>query len=189
MSDELLQKLGPLAGLAGTWEGVKGDDNAPDDDPSQIENNKFREELIFEPMGPVNNHAQELYGLRYSLTAWRLGADSPFHEDRGYWLWDAANQQVMRCFVVPRGVAVIAGGTAAPDARGFFISADAGSETYGICSNKFLDAEFKTVRFEMTVTIHDQNSFSYDQDTQLRIPGQSHLFHHTDRNTVTRVGN
>lgn len=188
MSDDLLSKLGPLAGLAGTWEGFKGDDIAPDDNPAEIENNKFREELIFEPFGPVDNHAQQLFGLRYSLTAWRLDADSPFHEDRGYWLWDPKEQQVMRCFVVPRGVAVIAGGTVSPDARGFFIAADCGSETYGICSNKFLDREFKTVRFEMTVTIHDSNSFSYEQDTQLRIPGQAGLFHHTDRNTVTRVG-
>ena len=65
----------------------------------------------------------------------------PFHEELGYWMWDAANQQVMRCFIVPRGVNVIAGGTVEADATSFELSADVGSETYGICSNKFLDED------------------------------------------------
>jgi gamma-glutamyltranspeptidase len=54
-------------------------------------------------------------------------------------LWDPKAKQVLRCFLVPRGVAVIAGGTAEPNAKSFALSADVGSETYGICSNKFLD--------------------------------------------------
>jgi len=187
MSEELLANLGPLAPLAGTWEGDKGDDIAPDENPTEIENNKFRERLVFEPIGPVNNHAQTLYGLRYSTTAWPVGQENPFHEETGYWLWDPAEKQVLRCFIVPRGVSVIAGGTVEPDTREFQLAADVGSETYGICSNQFLDREFKTVRFEMKVTIHDENSFSYEQDTQLQIKGQDKLFHHTDKNTLKRV--
>ncbi len=42
-----------------------------------------------------------------------------FHEELGYWLWDAQAKQVLRCFMVRRGVTVIAGGTAEPDARAF----------------------------------------------------------------------
>ncbi|HCG73884.1 MAG TPA: FABP family protein, partial [Nitrospina sp.] len=49
--------------------------------------------------------------------------------------------------------------------------------------NKFLNEEFKTVRFEMKITIHSNDSFSYDQDTQLQIKGNPNLFHHTDKNT------
>jgi hypothetical protein len=187
MSEEILKNLGPLATLAGKWAGDKGDDIAPDDDKKSEENNKFREEMIFEPMGPVNNHEQTLYGLRYSLTAWRIGSESAFHEDRGYWLWDAKNKQAMRCTIVPRGVSIIAGGTVEPDAKEFDLAADVGSETYGICSNKFLDEEFKTVRFEMKITIHSNDSFSYDQDTQLQIKGNPNLFHHTDKNILNRV--
>jgi hypothetical protein len=74
-----------------------------------------------------------------------------------------------------------------PDATSFQISADAGSDTYGICSNKFLDREFKTVRYELTVTMHSRDSFSYHEDTQLKMKGRSDLFHHTDANRVTRV--
>ena len=187
MTDEIIKNLGPLAALAGTWEGEKGDDTAPDDDPQNTEINKFRERMTFDPFGPVNNHKQQLYGLRYSTTAWRLGADDPFHEELGYWLWDAKEKQVLRCFIVPRGVTVIAGGTVEPHAKIFELSADVGSETYGICSNKFLDKEFKTVRYELQVTLHDDGSFSYEENTQLKIKGQADLFHHIDKNTLKRV--
>ncbi|MBT3366990.1 MAG: FABP family protein [Nitrospina sp.] len=187
MNDELIKNLGPLAPLAGTWEGDKGDDTAPDDDPRKVENNKYRERLVLDPFGPVNNHAQTLYGLRYSTTAWRLEAENPFHEELGYWLWDPSEKQVMRCFIVPRGVTVMAGGTVEPEAREFHLAAEAGSETYGICSNKFLVQEFKTVRYELKVTVHDANSFSYEEDTQLQIKGQSELFHHIDKNTLKRL--
>ena len=89
--------------------------------------------------------------------------------------------------MVPRGVTVIAGGTVEPEAREFHLAAEVGSETYGICSNRFLDREFKTVRYELKVTIHDANSFSYEEDTQLQIKGQSELFHHIDKFKTANV--
>ena len=82
---------------------------------------------------------------------------------------------------------VLAGGTAEPDAKTFELSAEAGSDTYGICSNKFLDREFKTVRYELTITVHGHDSFRYKEDTQLKIKGQKDIFHHTDANSVKRV--
>ena len=39
----------------------------------------------------------------------------------------------------------------------------------------------------MKVTIHNNDSFSYDQDTQLQIKGNPNFFHHTDKNTRNRV--
>jgi hypothetical protein len=104
----------------------------------------------------------------------------------GYFLWDGQAKQALRCFIVPRGVAVIAGGTVEPDAKSFELAADVGSETYGICSNRFLDKEFKTVRYELKVTIHDDQSFSYEENTQLLIKGRKDLFHHIDKNTLQR---
>ncbi|MDE3019132.1 MAG: FABP family protein, partial [Nitrospirota bacterium] len=180
------KELGPLAALAGIWEGQKGDDTAPSDDRG-TEQNKYRERITFEPIGSVNNHEQTLYGLRYATTAWRIGEETPFHEEVGYWLWDPKEKQVLRCFIVPRGVTVIAGGTVEPTATSFDLSADVGSETYGICSNRFLDREFRTVRYELNVTVHDANTFSYEEDTQLRIKGQKEIFHHRDKNTLKRV--
>ena len=185
-AEEIIPLLGPLSQLAGTWEGDKGDDIAPSDDRG-TENNKFKERMTFVPFGPVKNHEQILYGLRYTTTAWRLGEVDSFHEEVGYWLWDPQEKQVMRCFMIPRGVVVLAGGTAEPGAQGFEISADVGSETYGVCSNKFLDKEFKTVRYELRLKFHDKNSFSYEEDTQLKMKNRPDLFHHTDKNLLKRA--
>ncbi|PIQ99657.1 MAG: FABP family protein [Nitrospinae bacterium CG11_big_fil_rev_8_21_14_0_20_45_15] len=186
MTDDIIKNLGPLRLLAGIWEGEKGKDTAPSKS-REAEITPFRERMVFTPMGPVDNHEQRLYGLRYSTTAWPSGQDQPFHEELGYWLWDATEKQVFRCFMVPRGVTIIAGGTVEPSATAFELSADLGSQTYGICSNPFLDREFKTVRYELMVTLHDAESFSYEEDVQLQIKGQSEIFHHRDKNTLKRV--
>jgi hypothetical protein len=186
MNHDLIGHLGPLAWLAGVWEGQKGEDVSPSDDRG-TERNLFREQMTFDPMGPVQNHEQTLYGLRYATTVWRIGEMDPFHEELGYWLWDAQATQVFRCFIVPRGVSVIAGGTVEPSATSFSLAADVSSHTYGICSNIFLDKAFKTVRYELTVTLLDGDRLRYKEDTQLQIPGQTELFHHTDQNTLSHV--
>lgn len=179
-------ELGPLSLLEGIWEGDLGHDTAPSDD-RQTEINVFRERIVFDYIGRVDNHEQILYGLRYATRAARLGEVDGFHEEVGYWLWDAANRQVMRCFTVPRGISVLAGGTADVAARAFKMEASVGSHTYGICSNAFLDREFKTLRYTLDVTIHDDMSFSYDEDTELMIKGRPDVFHHRDKNTLKRV--
>jgi hypothetical protein len=93
----------------------------------------------------------------------------------------------MRCFLIPRGISLIAGGKAEKSANEFHLAASRGSCTFGICVNPFLDREFRIVSYELTVRIHDENSFSYEQDTVLEIPGQKEHFHHRDRNTLKRV--
>ena len=69
----------------------------------------------------------------------------------------------------------------------FTLAADLGSPTYGICSNRFLDREFQTVRYELTVTIHADGSVGYDEDTVLKMPGRPDLFHHRDKNVLRRI--
>lgn len=184
--DEILKNLGPLAFLSGTWEGSSGNDVAPSDDRG-IEKNSFRERLTFEPFGPVDNHEQKLFGLRYATTAWRLGEPDPFHEETGYWLWDSASRHVMRSFMVPRGVVVLAGGIVQPQDREFHLSAEAGSKVFGICSNPFLDREFRTVRYELKVVFHGADEFSYEEDTQILMPKSPEIFHHTDQNRLKRI--
>ncbi len=184
--EQLIKNLGPLASLVGIWEGDKGDDIAPSDDRG-TENNKYRERITFESMGPIQNHEQNLHVLRYSTRAWRIGEENTFHEELGYWSWEPSTQEVMRCFLIPRGIALIAGGRADTHAREFRLEAKNGSCTFGICTNPFLDREFKIVRYEMNLKMHDHDSFSYDQDTVIQIPNQKDLFHHRDRNTLKRV--
>ena len=182
---DMLAHLGPLADLVGIWEGKEGIDIAPSHDGSK--ETHFRERITFDPIGPVNNGRQTLYGLRYSTVAWPLIQEKPFHEEVGYWLWDGDRKQVMRCFIVPRGVVVNAGGSSEPEAKDFCMTAEAGSGVYGILSNPFLEEKMKTIRYELTVTIQEPWKFSYKEDTLLQIAGRSDIFHHTDQNTLTRL--
>ena len=186
MFPDLIEKLGPLAPLAGVWEGSKGDDTAPSDDRG-TERNLFRERMTFVPLSPVNNHEQVLYGLRYSTTAFRIGETNAFHEELGYWLWDPLDGQVLRCFMVPRGVTIIAGGKVDPKAKSFELKAAVGSHTYGICSSLFLDREFKTMAYTLKLSFIDAKSFSYEEDTELKLKGQTEIFHHIDKNTLQKV--
>ncbi len=186
MNHNMIQQLGPLAALAGTWAGDQGVDISWIH--SRETKTTYRERIVFEPLGPVRNGPQELYGLRYAMTAWRTGEDDAFHEELGYWLWDAGNKQVLRCFMVPRGVVINAGGDAEAGSQSFHLSAQAGSETYGILSNQFLDASHKTMQYELDVSIHADGQFSYKEDTQLWLPVKDAIFHHTDQNRLERVG-
>lgn len=189
--DENIRNLGPLAALAGIWEGDAGIDIAPSAERGVMET-PYRERAVFEPMGAVDNHEQHLWALRYSTTAYPIGEADPFHEEVGYWLWDSGRGdgpgQVLRCFIVPRGVTILAGGDAAPGDQKFSLAADVGSETYSVASNRFLDAEFKTLRYELEVNLEEEGVFAYREDTQLRIKGSEELFHHRDSNRLTRVG-
>ena len=142
--------------------------------------------MSFEPLGPVDNGKQVLYGLDYRTAAWREGEDDPFHTEVGYWLWDADAEQVMRCFMVPRGATILAGGNATASSRELRMSAEVGSTAYGVLSNRYLDANAKTVRYELTVQLGD-GTWSYDEDTVLEMAGQKDLLHHTDRNTLKRA--
>jgi hypothetical protein len=178
--------LGPLAHLAGKWQGSVGDDTAPDDDRG-IEKNAFREQIIFTPTGVTMNHEQTLYGLMYERIAWRLREEQPFHHQLGYWIWDPGAKQVMHSFMIPRGMTVLAGGTAEADSSVVSVSAVLGSTTFGICSNPFLDREFKTIRYDAKLTFHSPHSLSYEEDTQIQIQGQQNVFHHVDKNSLEKT--
>lgn len=181
-----LEPYGPLAALAGTWQGSVGDDTAPDYDRG-AEKTAFREQIVFTPLGRAANHEQELYALSYVRTAWRQPDDAPFHLQLGYWLWDAAAKQVMHSFMIPRGLTVLAGGPAEPDSRILRVSAEHGSSIFGICSNPFLDREFKTVRYDAAISFHSPTFLSYEEDTQIQIKGQDAVFHHVDKNSLEKL--
>ena len=78
-------------------------------------------------------------------------------------------------------------GHATADARSFALECRYGSPTNGTCSNPFLDHAKQTLEFRIRVDVHDDGSWSYEQDTVLRIRGRDELFHHTDRNRLRKV--
>ena len=182
-----LALLGPLAPLAGIWEGDEGIDFAFSYSKNGGKETPYRERISFEPFGPVDNGPQLLYGLDYRTFAWPIGEEEPFHREVGYWLWDAAAGQVMRCFMVPRGATVLAGGAATADSRELQMQAEAGSEVFGVLSNPHLAKAARTVRYDLSVRIEGDGSFSYEEDTVLQLSLLDKLFHHTDRNRLHRV--
>jgi hypothetical protein len=179
-------ELGPLAGLVGTWEGDQGLDEAFSNVEGKVIETPFRERTEFKPFGPVENGRQVLFGLDYRTAAWRGDEENPFHTEVGYWLWDAADNQVMRNFVIPRGSVILAGGTAQASDRRFVMRAEAGSEIYGILSNRFLAQAARATLFEVLITVGD-GTFSYEEATTIEHLRHPELLIHTDRNTLHRV--
>ena len=179
-------QLGPLAGLVGDWEGDQGLDVSFHHSKGQVAETPYREVVSMKPFGPVDNGTQSLFGLDYRAAAYRIGEDEPFHTEVGSWLWDAETSQVMKCFMVPRGSTLLAGGPTTADATEFSMRADVGSETYGVLSNQYLAASARTIEFAMTVTV-GEDTWSYDEVTRYDLARTGTRIDHTDRNTLRRV--
>lgn len=182
---DTLANLGPLTGMAGIWEGLRGTDVSPD--ASGAATTQFLERISLQPIDPQPNGPQLLYGLRYETHITKVGEIATFHGQVGYWLWEPATQMVIHTLTIPRAQVAIAGGYAAPDARQFTLHAERGSTGFGICSSPFLEAAFRTESFTISVTINDDGSWSYDEDTVMIVKGRSEPFHHRDRNTLTLI--
>lgn len=182
------EEWGPLAGLIGDWEGTAGIDVAFSHEREKVWETPFSEKVTMKPFGPVQNGRQTLYGLDYKTAMWRGDEENPFHTELGYWLWDAATGEVLRCFVVPRGIALVAGGTTTADASSFTMEAGDSVAPYRIAENTYLAANASTVRYRSTITLNGPDSWSYDEVTTLRMKEIDGEFAHTDRNTLVRVG-
>ena len=183
---DTLKNLGPLTKMAGVWEGARGLDIKPEADGPQKQ--AYVERIDMHPIDPQTNGPQLLYGLRYHVHITKPGQVKTYHDQVGYWLWEPATETIIHTLTIPRGQTAIASGKASADATEFELVATQGSDTYGICSAPFLDHAFKTVEFRIQVKINDDGTWSYDQDTIIKIINQNELFHHRDRNTLHKVG-
>jgi hypothetical protein len=179
-----LANLGPLRALAGVWEGT-GVDEHPS--AAGAERSTFVERYEAEPIDPQTNGPQLLYGLRYHTHIVKPGEVETFHDQVGYWLWEPAARSVTLTLGIPRGQVLLAAGLADEDSRDFELTARVGSEVYGILSNPFLDQSFRTVSYRIHVTVNADETWSYDEEGRLQIPGAESLFRHVDRNTLTRI--
>jgi hypothetical protein len=183
-----MTEWGPLQALIGEWEADTGGlDTAYSHAREAVFETPYREKLSMKPFGPVANGRQSLYGLDYKTAMWRGNEENPFHTEVGYWLWDGATGEVLRGFVVPRGITVLAGGFAAADATTFTLRADLGGANYTIGENQYLAKNASTVSYEVTITT-TPDSWSYDETTMLKMTEIPELFAHTDHNTMRRVG-
>jgi hypothetical protein len=182
---DTLKNLGPLTGMAGIWQGTKGLDVKPKAEGPKKQ--VFVERIELQPIDPQTNGPQLFYGLRYHTHVVKPDQDKTYHDQVGYWLWEPATGTVIHTLTIPRAQIAMAVGKASADAKSFELVATRGSETYGICSTPFLEYAFKTVEFRIKVTINPDGTWSYDEDTVLMIRGKTEPFHHTDRNTLTRI--
>ncbi len=180
-----LRNLGPLAAMAGIWRGERGLDVKPKAEGPKKQ--AYVERMELQPIDPQTNGPQLLYGLRYHTHMTKPEQVKTYHDQVGYWLWEPATGQIIHTLTIPRGQTALAGGTAAADARQFEVVATQGHEHWGICSAPFLEYAFRTTSFRIQVTLHNDGSWSYDEDTVLQIRGLAEPFHHTDRNRLTKV--
>lgn len=183
------RKLGPLTPLVGEWEGDVGVDLSYHNKDDETAQTGYFERAWFRPVPIVENGRQSMEGLNYEMTAWRHGEEAmdPFHDEVGYLLWDKANGQVMRCFAVPRGLAILAGGSAGPRDRSLRFKAEPGSKSYGLSQNRYLLERATATAFESTFTFNDDGTFSYSSDLVLKLAATGAEMHHTDQNTLHRV--
>ena len=180
-----LDNLGPLRRIAGIWRGETGLDVKPKADGPRRQT--YVERMELQPIDPVTNGPQLLYGLRYVTLITKPEQVKTYHEQVGYWLWEPATQIVMHTLSIPRGMTAMAGGVVAPDATDFEIVAKYGDPCWGIVSNPFLDHAFRTEEFRICVTFNPDGSWRYTESTMLRIRGQEALFDHKDDNLLVRV--
>ena len=184
----MAKEWGPLGALVGEWEGEGGLDSSYSHAKGEVMSTPYLEKVTFKPFGPVDNGSQHLYGLDYKTAMWRGSEENPFHTEVGYWLWDSATDEVLRGFVVPRGITVLAGGQAAADAKEYVLKASVGDGQYPIGEGRYLTANASSVSYEVTVTLNDDGTWSYDETTMLRMNEMPELLAHTDHNTMHKVG-
>jgi hypothetical protein len=180
------EEFGPLAGLIGTWEGDQGVNISYDYDVKEIIETPYTERAVFNVVGDVDNGPQKLWVIDYTTAAKRKGQDDVFHTELGYWLWDKDRGEVMRCFMVPRGSTILAGGTCAADATSFDMAAKIGQEAFGVLSNPYLVENAKCIEYTLSCTI-EGDTWSYSENTIMEMKATGGVMDHTDTNTLKRV--
>ena len=181
-----LENLGPLTCLAGIWEGQRGLDIKPKAEGPKKQ--VYTERIEMQPIDPQTNGPQLFYGLRYHLHITKPDQVKTYHDQVGYWLWEPATGSIVHTLTIPRGMVTMATGKASANATQFECVAKIDDPTAGISSSPFLDYAFKTIEYRIMVTILEDGTWSYEQDTVMMIKGQDAPFHHLDTNVLTKVG-
>lgn len=176
---------GPLSGFIGTWTGDQGMDLSPE--PGGDEQAAYYERLEFEPAGDVDNaDSQDLVMLRYNQVVMRKRNDKVFHNEAGFLIWCEEESLVMQSFAIPRGFALVAGGTAelSGDSVTINLRAAAGDELWPISQSPFLLNNARTSGFSRTYVLR-AGTLTYQQSTELEIYGRKMA--HTDTNSLTQA--
>ncbi|PSW09824.1 hypothetical protein C9J01_19945 [Photobacterium rosenbergii] len=177
--------FGPLAQLVGTW--ISADAGGVDIAPAQKDLDvaagtpavtPFYETITFEVAADATNASdQYLVALYYKQEVFRKADDSKFHDQRGYFVYDKANQKVYNSFCVPRNTCVTAEGAAGNQMT--LVASDR-----GIAESNYMTENATTTDFTMSIQVED-DKMTYSQTTLLDIYGQS--VSHTDSSILVKV--
>lgn len=177
---------GPLACLIGSWSGDSGMDVAPE--PDADEHNPYFETIRFEAAGDVTNaEEQTMSVVRYHQQVSRQSNKKVFHDQVGYWLWEAATGKVVQTLSIPRAVALLAGGSSKHENGKTILSVQASEHEgdWNITQSPFMRDNARTVAYRLSMVIENA-SMSYEQTTFLNIYGKQ-SYEHTDRNDLSRL--
>ena len=186
MSDIIEVDYGPLAKLIGVWNGDKGLDIAPE--PNGTEENPYYETFTFTEGGSLKNaRSQELAVLYYRRIVTRKSDDGVFHDETGYWLWDAREKVIVHSLSIPRAVSLLAGAhfTNVEDNEGYLnieVSASLDSKDWQIIQSPFMQKNARTLSYNQQIMI-GHGKMKYLETTMLDIYGKE--FEHTDQNELT----
>lgn len=175
---------GPLSPLLGSWRGNKGVDVSPRH-PNGADENAYTETLLFEAAGEVENAEEQVLSvLRYHQVVTRVSDNKVFHNESGYWMWDPATELVMQSLAIPRGVCLLAGGSAARASNGtttITVRAALDDEQWQIVQSPFMREKARTLSFAHEL-VRAGDELRYHETTLLDIYGQR--FEHTDHNVL-----
>lgn len=160
-------------------------DVAPE--PKEDEQSAYYERLVFEPAGDVDNaDSQVLVMLRYNQVVMRKRNDEVFHNEAGFLSWDAERSLVMQSFAIPRGLALVGGGSAEMSDGAVLIQIRAAADDpeWPISQAPFLSKQARTTSFVRSYRL-EGDRLAYEQVTSLDIYGRQVA--HTDSNQLTRA--
>ena len=158
-------------------------------EPDGAENNPYYETISFTAIGDVTNaESQTLAVLHYRQIVQRKSDDKVFHDETGYWMWDADAQTIMHSLTIPRAVSVLAGGKhngERTDDGSFILEVSAGfnDKDWQIIQSPFMRDNARTTAFHHRITVGN-GELSYLETTIVDIYGK--VFEHTDQNELTR---
>ena len=90
--ENTLANLGPLAPMAGIWEGKRGLDINPKAEGAVKD--PYIEYYELQPIDAQTNGPQLFYGLRYHTHIVQPDEVKTFHDQVGYWLWEPATGNI-----------------------------------------------------------------------------------------------
>ncbi len=187
MSNTKVIDYGPLSELIGVWKGDKGVDAAPE--PDGLGNIPYHETITFTAVGDVTNAgSQTLSVVRYHQVVQRKSDGEVFHDEIGYWVWDAKEKTVMHSLAIPRAVCLLAGAvySGEKDSEGSVVlevAAAVNDKNWGIIQSPFMQEKARTTGFSHKITVGN-GKLSYFETTVVDIYGK--VFEHTDQNELIR---